>query len=75
MVVSVFLVLMVTKVTISDSSTIPNVSTQIVPYKPPEIIKPFHQKTRNFFLCEREWTLEQDWDHAGVAGVVWEAVS
>ncbi len=50
-------------------------STQIVPYNPPEIIKPFHEKTREFFLGGREWSVTQDWEHAGVAGVVWEAVS
>ena len=49
--------------------------TQIVPYNPPDIIKPFHEKTRRFDLCGREWTLSQDWEHSGVAGVVWEAVS
>ena len=49
--------------------------TQIVPYNPPEIIKPFHEKTRQLFICGREWTLTQDWEQSGVAGVVWEAVS
>ena len=58
--------LMVTEVT---------VCTELVPYNPPEIIKPFHEKTRKFALCGREWLLVQDWEKSGVAGVVWEAVS
>lgn len=49
--------------------------TEVVLYNSPKIIKPFHEKTRQLHLCGREWSLVQDWDHQGVAGVVWEAVS
>ena len=48
---------------------------QLVLYNPPEFIKPFHEKTRTFLVCQHEWKLAQDWHHSGVAGVVWEAVS
>ncbi len=60
---------------LSSSSKDSDDCTQIVPYNPPEIIKPFHEKSRTFFLCGREWTLTQNWEQSGVAGVVWEAVS
>lgn len=49
--------------------------TDVVLYDPPVVIAPFHEKARQLFLCGRHWSLVQDWNQQGVAGVLWEAVS
>ena len=48
---------------------------QLVPYKPCPYLEPLRETTRQFTVCQKQWTIKQDWVGRGVAGVVWEAVS
>ena len=58
----------------SDSGTVNQKAMALVLYDE-SVISPFHKENRSFWFGDIQVDIAQDWKNAGVAAVVWDAVS